>query len=154
MANAYKKADGSKVYNRNIEISKPSALVHDGAYVTQTVQKTFVANGECIDCNIFVANRRWKVVGVSEVHTTAGSDGGTVSIDVKKCTGTTVPASGTSVLSAAFNAKGTAQTVQSGTLSATDSVLVLEPGERLGVDFSGTLTALAGVCVAVDMIPA
>ena len=135
-------------------LNKASAIAHDGAYVTTVVQKTFVANGEHIDCNIFTANRRWKVVGVSEVHTTAGSDGGSVSVDVKKCTGTTVPASGTSVLSAAFNAKGTAQTVQAGALSATDSSLVLDPGDRLGVDFAGTLTALAGVSVTVDLIPA
>jgi hypothetical protein len=153
MANAYRSGNGEKVFNRDIHLSPGCSQKQNGAYITTTVQKTCVANAECIDQNIFVANRRWRVVGISEVHTTAGSDGSAVSVQVKKCSGTTVPASGTALQTAAFDAKGTAQTVQSATL-ASDSICTIEAGERLALDFTGTITALAGVCVSVDLIPA
>lgn len=101
-----------------------------------------------------MANRKLQVIGVSEVHTTAGSDGSAVTLMLKKCSGTTVPASGTDMLSASLNMKGTAQTVQAGTLVTNIDTLTLSAGDRLAVDFTGTITALAGVVITVDLIPA
>lgn len=154
MANIYKQAQGSKHFNRNVELSKGAALVHDGAYVSESASIVLTANATCIDQNIYIAGRRMKVVGISEVHTTAGTDAGTVSLTLKKCTGTTAPASGTALHSTVINLKGTAQTVQSPALTDVESTLTLEPGDRLGLDFTGTITTLAGVCVTVDLIPA
>jgi hypothetical protein len=96
-----------------------------------------------------------EVLEIREVHTTAGSHGSAVSLQVEKCTGTTAPGSGTNLLTnnsdVGFNLKGTANTVQEGTLIATRATRQLAAGDRLALDFAGTLTALAGVCVTIKL---
>ena len=107
------------------------------------------------DTAIFIANGPVEVLEVREVHTTAGSHGSAVSLQVEKCTGTTAPGSGTNLLTnnsdVGFNLKGTANTVQEGTLTATRATRQLAAGDRLALDFAGTLTALAGVCVTIKL---
>jgi hypothetical protein len=99
----------------------------------------------------FIADGAYKVTAVREVHSTAGSDAGAVSVTVTKDTGTQAPGAGTALLTAALDAKATANTVQSGTLIATAATLTLAAGDRLSVLFAGTLTALAGVVVTVSL---
>lgn len=132
-------------------------MTYSGAVPTSMnqIQVTYamLANGSLADQAIFLANRAYRIIGIREVHSTAGSDAGTVTIHVEKETGTTAPAGGTTVMSGTFNAKGTANTVQAATLSTTTADTILAAGDRLSVDFTGTLTALAGVVVTVDLIP-
>jgi hypothetical protein len=65
------------------------------------------------------------------------------------------PGAGTDMLTdntnAGFNLKGTINTVQTGTLATTAGLTRLAPGNRLSVDFAGTLTAVAGVVVVVTL---
>jgi hypothetical protein len=112
------------------------------------VTKTFVGNGECVDCSIFVAPEGFscEFLGASEVHTTAGNDAGTVQLMLTRQQGTEAAASGDSLLTTAFDMKGTAQTVQNGAIAA-PSVRKFAAGDRLGANFIGTLTTLAGVTV-------
>lgn len=79
----------------------------------------------------------------------AATNGGTVTADVTKDTGTTAPGAGTSVLAAAQSVKGTADTTVFPALSATASVLLMAAGDRLAVKLTGTLTALTGLVVTV-----
>jgi hypothetical protein len=102
-----------------------------------------------VDSNVFIATGPCEVVGVSEVHTVAGSDGGAVTLDVTKCDGTEAPASGVTVLSSTIDLKGTANTVVNRTLTATRADRKLIAGERLGINVTGTLTALAGGVVTI-----
>lgn len=113
-----------------------------------------LANGSLADQAFFLApigGPSFQVVTISEVHGTLGTDAGTVNVQVTKDTGTAVAGAGTDLLtnntSAGFNLKGTINTVQEGTLTTTAGALVLAPGDRLSVDFAGTLTAVAGVVV-------
>ncbi len=154
MAIQRKTSNGAKIYNRDVELSPGSAYKQGGDYVSIPVTFAAAANADNVDQFIFTAQRRLKVVGASEVHTVAGTDAGTVTLDLKKCSSGTAPASGTSVLAAAFNAKGTAATPQIASLSATEANLILEAGQSLAVDYTGTITSLAGVLVTVDLIPA
>lgn len=108
---------------------------------------------DAVDQNIFIAERPYQVVSVKEVHSTAGTDAGAVTLAVKKCTGTQAPSAGTNVLTGTLNLKGTANTVQSGTLSATAADSVLAAGDRLAIDITGTPTAVAGVVVLVTLRP-
>lgn len=112
------------------------------------------ANGSLADQTIFIADRAYTVIGAREVHSTAGSDAGTVSIDIKKDTGTGAPVSGNTVLASVFDAKGTANTVVSKSPTAVGADKLLAAGDRLSVDFVGTLTALAGVAIEVELAPA
>lgn len=107
------------------------------------------ANGDLVDQTFFLANQDLLVTGISEVHSTLGTNGSAVSLDVKVCTGTQAAASGTTLLSATFDLKAAINTVQTGSLTATTANLRIAPGSRLAVDFTGTLTAVAGVIVVV-----
>lgn len=134
-------------------LTRGKALV--GELAGDTIVATFGlnANASLADQAFFLADRGYQVVAVNEVHATAGTDGGAVNLQVTKDTGTAAPGAGTDLLTnnanAGFNLKGTDNTVQAGTLTATAASLVLAAGDRLSVDFAGTLTSLAGVLVHV-----
>ncbi len=112
-------------------------------------------NADCVDQAFFIANRAYQVVGVKEVHATAGNDAGAVNLQVTKDTSTNAPGAGTDLLTdnsaAGFNLKGTANTVQTGTLTGTTASLQLAAGDRLSLDFAGTVTTLAGLQVTVQL---
>lgn len=110
-----------------------------------------LANGSLATQSFFLANRDLQIASVQMFWSTAGTDAGAVTIDVTKDTGTQAPGAGTSVLSAAVSAKTAANTVNAVTLSATVANLLLAAGNRLSVKFTGTLTALAGVVVVVNV---
>lgn len=116
-----------------------------------------LANASLADQAFFVADRAYNVVAISEVHSVAGTDGGAVNLQVTKDTSTNAPGAGTDLLTntanAGFDMKGVANTVQAGTLTATAASLKLAAGDRLAVDFAGTLTTLAGVVVTVYLEP-
>jgi len=115
------------------------------------------ANSALADSSFYIANRPMIVTGIQYIHSVAGTNASAVNLQVTKDTGTNAPGAGTDLLTnntnAGFNCKGAANTVQAGTLTATAASLRLAPGDRLSVDFAGTLTDLAGVVVVVSMQP-
>lgn len=121
--------------------------------VPNFVTKTFRQSGgeTPADVAFFLASRAYKVIGARLIQAVAGSDGGAVTLMLEKLTGTTAPGSGTDLLTAAWNLKGTANTQQVGTLVASAASLTLAAGNRLGLNLTGTPTAVAGVVVEVDL---
>ena len=109
------------------------------------------ANAELVDTAFFIADRAYTVDRIDEVHGTLGSDGGAVNVMPRKTEGTEAPASGQALITTAFDLKATVETVQNGTLTATSADLDLAAGDRLAVDFTGTLTAVAGLVVTVRL---
>jgi hypothetical protein len=108
-------------------------------------------NASSIDKTCFVATRAYVVQAISGSPTVAGSDAGAVTAAIKKASGTTAIASGTALHSGTMNLKGTADTVQSLSLSTTSGVTSIAAGDRIGVDFTGVMTAAVGtitVCLA------
>jgi hypothetical protein len=105
------------------------------------------------DQTIFTAPADCTVISVSETHGTAGSDPGAVSLQLTKETSTDAPGAGTDMLSnntnVGFDLKGTANTPQFGIFKTTAGLRELARGDRLGIDFAGTTTALALVNVTV-----
>lgn len=87
----------------------------------------------------------------SEVHQTAGSDAGAVTLDLEKLTGTQAPDAGVSVLSSTLSLKGTANTVTAGTLTATIANRRLAKHERFALKDAGVLTAVANVTVMIEV---
>lgn len=112
-------------------------------------------NGEMATEAFYLANRAVQVVAVREIHSTAGTNGSAVTMQLTKETTTGAPGAGTALLTnnsdAGFNLKGTANTVQTGTLTATLASKKLAAGDRLSIKFTGTLTTLAGVVVTVTL---
>ena len=116
------------------------SIPHD---IIVTFNYDILANA--VDTWLFYADTTYEVVGVKCVPRVAGSDGSAVTAAVKKASGTTAPASGTTVMASTFNLKGTADTLQTDTLTTTIADRRLAAGDRLGVDFTGTLTAAVGL---------
>lgn len=98
--------------------------------------------------NIFIADAAYLVTAVREVHGTASSSG---TLNIEKLTGTTAAGSGTAMLTGTISLAGTANTVLSGTLTATTATLTLAAGDRIGGVLAGTLTNLAGCVVVLTM---
>ena len=117
--------------------------------IPEDIVLTIPVDSGYVDSNVFIATGPCEVVAVSEVHTVAGSDAGAVTLDVTKCDGTEAPASGVTVLNATFDLKSTANTVVDATLTATKANRKLVDGERLGINVTGTLTAVAGGVVTI-----
>jgi hypothetical protein len=112
-----------------------------------------LANGDLADMAFFIADAAYEVTAVREVHSTAGSDGSDVNLNVERLQGTEAPGgNGDALLTdnsdAGFDLKDTANTVQDGTL-VTTAVKQLAVGDRLGLNFTGDLTAVAGLVVTV-----
>lgn len=97
----------------------------------------------------FIAPFACYVSSVTEQHFTAGTAGGTVSLNIEKLTGTQAPNSGVTVLSSDFSLKATANTVQNGALSLTKVNTNLAIGNRLCMKDTGTLTSVSDVCVTL-----
>lgn len=138
-------------------ITDADALTEGGIIIPQHLEVTFEArlNDEAVDAAFFIANRAYEVVAVREIHAVAGDDVGAVNAQVTKDTGTQAPGAGANLLtnnaSAGFDLKGTANTVQAGTLTATGADLILAAGNRLSVDFAGTVATLAGMVITVTL---
>ena len=103
------------------------------------------------DVGLFTADADCEILSVTERHETLGTDGGAVTADIKKAPSGTAIAGGTSLLASTFNLKAAINTTQSrsraaGTLAADRVILA---GQCVGVDFTGTMTAVTGVCITV-----
>ena len=97
----------------------------------------------------FIAPFSCEVIETWESHKTAGSDAGAVTLDIEKLTSAQALDDGVSMLTSTFNLKSTANTPVR--VKSTTTVLnqFIEPGHRLALKDSGTLTAVAHVCVTV-----
>jgi hypothetical protein len=94
-----------------------------------------------IDGNVYIAD---KVSILKQVQFVIATTAASATLDLKKCTGTTAPASGTTMLAGTIALDTTANTVTTRTLTATPANLLLQVGDRIGADLSGTLTGLSG----------
>jgi hypothetical protein len=113
------------------------------------VADQFIASSVA-DVQFFTAPVKCQVVSIREVHATAGSDGSAVSGTIRRCQGTEAATAGDDLIgSTKINFKGTALTEQTPALTSTVADLILEAGDRLSLDVTGTTTALAGVIVTV-----
>lgn len=114
------------------------------SYIGQTTEAA-------TDRAIFVAPVACQVVAVSQVHAVAA--GGASKLQLTKDTGTTAPGAGTDLLTnntnTGFDLNATANTVQTGTLTATTADLQLAVGNRLSLDFADTIQSTAGLVVTV-----
>jgi hypothetical protein len=131
-------------------ISNAGVLTGNTIPVTVSLVSTLPATAANYG-NFFIADRAYQITAIRESHTVAGSDAGAVSLEVEKLTGTQALDSGVTTQAAVINLKGTANTVQSATLSATAADLLLAAGDRLALKDTGTLTAVAGLTVTVSL---
>ena len=124
-----------------------------GMHAPVVVTACFGANAAIADAPIFVSDGYYELIEARENHQVLGTDGGAVDLDLVKCNSGEALADGESMLATLFNLKATADTpvvrTQASGLHATRARLQLNPGDRIDLDFQGTLTALAGVSVTL-----
>ena len=99
----------------------------------------------------FIAPFACIVMAVKEVHQTAGTDLGAVTLNIEKLTSGQANDGGVSIQSGTFNLKGTINTVQTGTVIGTYGSRTLAAGDRLSMLDGGTLTAVANVTIFVEL---
>lgn len=140
-----------------LAVADADALTVGGVIVPQVIEVSAnrVNNADQVDSSFFIANRAYQVTAIKEVHTTPES-GGTCKLQVTKQTGTQAPSAGTALLTnnsnSGFLLTGTAETVQTGTLSATVGNLQLAAGDRLGLNYTDDVPGeAAGVVVTVTL---
>lgn len=125
-------------------------VYHDGTvykHVDGLIRISTIILAASVDQPVFIADRAYVVVSAKEIHSVVGST--SAAVQYKKCTGTTAPASGTAIATGTFDLTATINTTQTATLSATASDYTLAAGDKLALDFSGTLTGLVGVVTIV-----
>jgi hypothetical protein len=135
----------------SLALGDADGLTVNDVIVPQTLTVTYRLKASPATEAFFIADAAYQVTAIREVHSTAGSDATPPTISVSKDTGTAAPGAGTGLLTAALSLHATANTVQTGSLSATKSDLQMAAGDRLSVVLTGTLTALAGVVVTVSL---
>ena len=102
---------------------------------------------------VFIADRACTVIGFQEVHQTAASAAGAVTLNLEKLTGTTALGSGINLLMTPIDLEATANTIQSGDIVTTSTTGIrdasLAVGDRLALVDSGTLTSIVNVTVTI-----
>lgn len=97
----------------------------------------------------FTAPRPVEIMMVTETHSTAGTDAGSVTLNLEILDSGEALDAGDTVLVTPFNLKSTANTPVMYSGTSLTSTRVLKQGQRLALKDSGTLTSLAGVSVTV-----
>lgn len=99
----------------------------------------------------FIAPKPCVVLQVKEVHQVAGTDSGSVLVNIEKLTGTQALDAGVLVMSTAISLKATANSVQNGSMSPTIANRRLAEGDRLAVKDTGTLTSVSNVTLITEI---
>lgn len=106
------------------------------------------------DVGLFTADTDCMIVAAYERHEVLGTDGSAVTADIVKSASGTSMAGGTSLLASTFNLKATVNTTQARTVSAGTlaSDRIINAGQCVGINFGGTMTAVAGVSITVVLV--
>ncbi len=104
------------------------------------------------DSTFFVANRDYRVLGITSRIEVVGTNGSAVTAAIKKAPSGTDIAAGTALLSSTIDLKGSVDTNQVLTLSTTGTDLDIPSGTSIGFDLTGTPTSARGV-VSVFLVP-
>jgi hypothetical protein len=128
---------------------RTDGIDYDGSDIILTV----LIDANSVDRQIFVAPYACRVVSVREIHSVVG--GAAAAVRPRKITDTAAPgaAAGATVkelTTAGIDLTATINTTQVATLTTIaanlpDSDIYLAAGDKIALDFSGTLTGLVGV---------
>jgi len=96
--------------------------------------------GEAADVHIFVADRDYEIMDVRETHSVVGA--GSSTLDLGVSASGTAPASLTTALSSTFALDSTVNVPVQATLTSTAANRLMDKGEQLSVNITGTVTSL------------
>lgn len=108
---------------------------------------TAALDSDSVDRYAFIAIAPCTVTAISEVHTAISTGSGLVTVQKLTSTGDQEIGSTGAVdlmSTGEFDLTATAGVVQTATLSTASGALSLTAGQRIGLDFSGDMTSVAG----------
>lgn len=119
-------------------------LIPNGLW--KPVSVLFPTATPAVSADIFVSDGYYRVRDVRESHSVA-SDSGTLQVEV--LTSGQDADAGVDQMSSTLNLAGTADTPVKGTVI--EPPTLINPGDRVGLVFAGTVTNLVGCCVTVHL---
>lgn len=123
-------------------------LAVSGSIPGQQVVHSYNFGIGSVDGTVFVVPAgSWNLAAASASYTVA--EGGALTVQLNKCTGTQAPSAGVNMLTGTFDLNAAVNTVQNGTLSATAANYALVAGDRICVDFSAAITTAAGGALTI-----
>lgn len=138
--------------SKTLAVTTADKLLVGSVIVPQLIYKSFqwsIAT-QMVSSSLFTAERALQLVAAYEVHGVVA--GQACKLLVEKCTSTTAPGSGTALLTnntnTGFDMTATANTVQTGTLTATTADLQFAAGDRCSVKW-GTSTSCVGAALSL-----
>lgn len=136
-----------------LAVTSADKLTVGGVIVPQEMILTIPIGTSAVDQTAFVADDAWQITKIEEVHTVAQNTAypNTGSLSVMKCTGTQAPGSGAVLHNTTMYLNSTVETVVTPTLNATTGALNLADGNRIALNFNGTMTTFAGGAVTIHM---
>lgn len=145
--------DTTLASSKTLAVTTADKLTVGGVIVPQAITIPVQLDSSSANGTVFIPiSGNYQVLGISEAHSVAASTTPATTATIVKVTGTQAPATaGVVVISNTFNLKGTAETVQNGTLSTVSGATKVNTTERLGIRFNNPLTALAGGCVSISL---
>jgi hypothetical protein len=118
-----------------------------------TVSCVALLIADMVDQSCFTADRDYVIVKITYVSKVVEA-GGTLTIIPRRQQGTEAAASGDALATAISGVSTVAETVTAFTLTTTAADLILDAGDRLGLDFTDDAAGeLAGVTVTFTLIP-
>jgi hypothetical protein len=138
---------------KTLAVTDADALTVGGVIVPQEMVINWPISASSVDENIFIADDAWRVTKIEEVHAVAGSEGAPnlFNATVVKISGVTAPGSGLPMHNATITLSATANTVITPTLSTIAANSTLADGDKIGVNYQGTGTSLAGGVITIHM---
>jgi hypothetical protein len=132
-----------------LEVDVPQAGATTAANATKILTTELLAAS--VDKWLYVADGAYQVVLVEEIHSVVGGSG--AAVRPRKITAATTAAPGAAVaagiteISASIGLETAVNVTQTSTLVAVAADLLLADGDKIGLDFAGTLTGLVGQLV-------
>jgi len=121
------------------------AKTHRDTYTISDIQASSIADKVIGICPV-----KSELIAVKEVHGTAA--GQTCTLAIERLQGTETSGNGDQVATS-INSEGTADTVQTATLTTTAANLIFAAGDRVGINMTGTTTTLATQVVVCQFRP-
>lgn len=137
-------------YNKPVDFS--DIINKDGFYIYISLPGTLAATAANYGV-FFTAYYPFQIVWVAECHTTTGTDGSAVELNIERLKGTEALGSGDEIIITDFNLKGTANTLveKSGNKDLQNNNII--KGDRLALKDTGTLTNVAGIMITMYCKP-
>ncbi len=138
--------------DKRLAVTTADKLTVGGIIVPQEMVIT-VPMGPVVDSTVFIADDAWQITKIEEVHTVAENTAypNTGNLTIRKCTGTEAPSAGDAMHNATMWMNSTINTVVTPTLSGVSANLTLADGDRICMDFNGTMSTYAGGCLTIHM---